>query len=199
MASRVEFDGRGLILRGRADSYHAKQLAQHVAMAALGLPLSANEIVVTYFRRGHPDRGDGIRSGRSRSAALLLASGDDRLRSECSGHLAAHGYVVTAAGGVECVELLREFTPDAVVLDTDLHWGGATASSPISVRRQPAGTRRVAHPLGPRPSRGPDAGQGPVVAVIEKPIEMDTLVWAVLIRGGGRAAADPGPRTTGSG
>jgi osmotically-inducible protein OsmY len=48
---RVEFDGRGLILRGRAESYHAKQLAQHVAMAALGLPLSANEIVVSDFRR----------------------------------------------------------------------------------------------------------------------------------------------------
>ena len=51
---RVEFDGRGLVLRGRADSYHAKQLAQHVAMAALGLPLSANEIVVSDFRRETP-------------------------------------------------------------------------------------------------------------------------------------------------
>ena len=51
---RVEFDGRGLVLRGRVDSYHAKQLAQHVAMAELGLPLSANEIVVSDFRRETP-------------------------------------------------------------------------------------------------------------------------------------------------
>ena len=51
---RVEFDGHGLVLRGRAESYHAKQLAQHVVMAAVGLPLSANEIVVSDFRRKTP-------------------------------------------------------------------------------------------------------------------------------------------------
>lgn len=47
---RVEYDGRGLVLRGRADSYHAKQLAQHVAMTVGELPLSANEIVVAALR-----------------------------------------------------------------------------------------------------------------------------------------------------
>ena len=41
--------------------------------------------------------------------------------------------------------------------------------------------------------------EAPVVAVIEKPIEMDTLVRAVLSAAVGRAAADPGPRTTGRG
>lgn len=55
----IEVDGRGLVLRGRADSYHAKQLAQHVAMAALGLPLSANKIVVTDRRREAPGPGGG--------------------------------------------------------------------------------------------------------------------------------------------
>ena len=57
---RVEFDGHGLVLRGRADSYHAKQLAQHVAMAALGLPLSANEIVVSDTLARNAGDGRGV-------------------------------------------------------------------------------------------------------------------------------------------
>jgi len=36
----------GLILRGRAATYHAKQLAQHAIMAATRLPICANEIEV---------------------------------------------------------------------------------------------------------------------------------------------------------
>ena len=51
---RIEFDGCGLILHGRAESCYAKQLAQHMAMAAVGLPLSADEIVVSDSRRESP-------------------------------------------------------------------------------------------------------------------------------------------------
>jgi hypothetical protein len=36
----------GLVLRGRAVSYYAKQLAQHAAMNITCLPILANEIVV---------------------------------------------------------------------------------------------------------------------------------------------------------
>ena len=36
----------GLILQGRAVTYHAKQLAQHAVMAATRLTISANEIEV---------------------------------------------------------------------------------------------------------------------------------------------------------
>ncbi len=36
----------GLILRGRARTYYAKQLAQHAVMDATGLPIVANEIEV---------------------------------------------------------------------------------------------------------------------------------------------------------
>ncbi len=36
----------GLILTGRAATYHAKQLAQHVAMALVSLPILANDIEV---------------------------------------------------------------------------------------------------------------------------------------------------------
>jgi hypothetical protein len=38
---------RGLILRGRAHTYYAKQLAQHAVMEATGLPILANEIEVS--------------------------------------------------------------------------------------------------------------------------------------------------------
>jgi hypothetical protein len=36
----------GLILQGRTATYHAKQIAQHVAMEEANLPILANEIVV---------------------------------------------------------------------------------------------------------------------------------------------------------
>jgi hypothetical protein len=36
----------GLVLRGRAVNYYAKQLAQHAAMVLTGLPIRANEIEV---------------------------------------------------------------------------------------------------------------------------------------------------------
>jgi hypothetical protein len=36
----------GLILRGRAPSYHAKQLAQHAVMEATSLSIRVNEIEV---------------------------------------------------------------------------------------------------------------------------------------------------------
>jgi hypothetical protein len=38
---------KGLILRGRAHTYHAKQLAQHAVMETSGLPILANEIEVS--------------------------------------------------------------------------------------------------------------------------------------------------------
>jgi hypothetical protein len=38
---------RGLILRGRADTYYAKQLAQHAVMEVTELRILANEIEVS--------------------------------------------------------------------------------------------------------------------------------------------------------
>jgi hypothetical protein len=44
----------GLILRGDAITYHAKQLAQHAILEAAPLPIRANEIAVCPFAAG-PD------------------------------------------------------------------------------------------------------------------------------------------------
>jgi hypothetical protein len=43
---RVVVRETGLILQGRADTYHAKQLAQHAAMEMTTLPILSNEITV---------------------------------------------------------------------------------------------------------------------------------------------------------
>jgi hypothetical protein len=42
----VLFREQGLVLRGHAATYHAKQLAQHAAMEVTGLLVLANEIEV---------------------------------------------------------------------------------------------------------------------------------------------------------
>ena len=43
---RVQFYPAGLVIQGRAATYHAKQLAQHAVMEASDLPIAANEIEV---------------------------------------------------------------------------------------------------------------------------------------------------------
>jgi hypothetical protein len=43
---RVEMRQSGVVLYGWAQSYYAKQLAQHAAAEAAGLPVSANAIEV---------------------------------------------------------------------------------------------------------------------------------------------------------
>jgi len=43
---RVMVRATGLILQGRAATYHAKQLAQHAAMEMATLPILSNEIEV---------------------------------------------------------------------------------------------------------------------------------------------------------
>jgi hypothetical protein len=43
---RILLDDCGLILRGFARTYHAKQVAQHAVMAETHLPILANEIEV---------------------------------------------------------------------------------------------------------------------------------------------------------
>lgn len=43
---RVELEGGGLVLHGWAATYYAKQLAQHAAAEAAGLPVHTNAIEV---------------------------------------------------------------------------------------------------------------------------------------------------------
>lgn len=43
---RIQVRPEGIVLQGRANTYHAKQLAQHAAMDLLGQPIAANDIDV---------------------------------------------------------------------------------------------------------------------------------------------------------
>jgi hypothetical protein len=43
---RLSFSGDGVVLRGFARTYYAKQLAQHAVMNHTPMPIRANEIVV---------------------------------------------------------------------------------------------------------------------------------------------------------
>lgn len=57
---------------------------------------------------------------------ILIADADSYLSDLYQKYFGAHGYSVrVAAGGVECLTALRETTPDVLVLDTELKWGGA--------------------------------------------------------------------------
>jgi hypothetical protein len=44
---RLALRNGGLVVQGRADNYHAKQLATEAVKAATALPILANEIVVS--------------------------------------------------------------------------------------------------------------------------------------------------------
>jgi hypothetical protein len=43
---RLVFEQTGVILRGRSETYHAKQIAQHAVMEFTAAPILANEIEV---------------------------------------------------------------------------------------------------------------------------------------------------------
>lgn len=57
---------------------------------------------------------------------ILIATSDRFLRNEYELALRRAGYyVATAESGIECMDRIRDFRPELVVLDTDLFWGGA--------------------------------------------------------------------------
>ena len=49
---RVTLLNEGIVLEGRAATYYAKQLAQHVVVKVLGLPLGSNRIEVHSESKG---------------------------------------------------------------------------------------------------------------------------------------------------
>ncbi len=65
------------------------------------------------------------RSSGSKPVRVLLADPDESLRPVYQGPLFEEGFeLVTAASGLECVARLRERSPDVLVLEPQLPWGG---------------------------------------------------------------------------
>jgi DNA-binding response OmpR family regulator len=59
------------------------------------------------------------------SVRVLIADTDKYLLESYRAHLRRDEFdVVTATGGVECVEKLREWIPDLLVLEPSIPWGG---------------------------------------------------------------------------
>ena len=59
------------------------------------------------------------------TARVLIADANERMRAIYSQGLADYGFeVATAADGLDCMTALRDFAPEALVLDPDLPWGG---------------------------------------------------------------------------
>ncbi len=158
----VEVCGGQLILRGQADSYHVKQLAQHAAMAATGLPIAANEIEVV--------------SGPRRK--MVLATGDDRVRAIGQDRLTELGWdVATATNGLECVAHLRRSVWDVAVLDANLLWGGADG---VLAEIADGASRDLPIVFLGNPPQWRASGNGVrVAAVLEKSFDPDTLVRVV--------------------
>lgn len=56
---------------------------------------------------------------------VLIADRDPVVRDHCRRCLAAHGYDASlAADALQCIEQLRTWSPDLLVLDPDILWGG---------------------------------------------------------------------------
>jgi CheY-like chemotaxis protein len=59
------------------------------------------------------------------SARVLIADRDQQMRDVYARGLISYGYeVATATDGLNCLAALRNFSPDILVLDPDLPWGG---------------------------------------------------------------------------
>ena len=65
------------------------------------------------------------RSNGSKPVRVLMADPDESLRPVYRGPLFEEGFeLVTAANGLECVARLRDRSPDVLVLEPQLPWGG---------------------------------------------------------------------------
>jgi hypothetical protein len=161
--------------RGGADATRAT----HTDHSPLATPIEGDtrgcaEPCSNGAEAGH---GDLDRSKR----LLILATGDDRLRSTGQDYLRDHGYAVgTASGGLECVAMLRVLVPEAVILDADLLWGGADG---VLACLRPGSRSRIPFVyLAPSAGGMPDCEKGddsPVVSVLQKPVTLSSLLRAV--------------------
>lgn len=73
---------------------------------------------------------------------VLLAVRRSQSRSDYEVELTQHGFQVTTADdGIECLDVLRRFTPDVVVVEPELLWGGGDGV--VAVLRDKSETRSV--------------------------------------------------------
>ena len=132
---------------------------------------------------------------------ILIAVADESLRIHFGLILAEHGYrVVTASGGLECLNSLCRVVPEVLILDKELLWGGAEGV--LEVLR--GGGNTLWPPVilltQDRSDRLHGAQSAPVVACLHKPVSFVELLDEIEIarsncqNSGGRAAQGPTTR-----
>lgn len=88
--------------------------------------------------------------------------------------------VATAGDALECLELLREFRPDALILSLGLKWGGADGI--LAIVREETVMRPIPVLLttdGIRPSKAVNLLIPPVVKLLEKPFRLRDLTTII--------------------
>ncbi|MBN2581202.1 MAG: carbon storage regulator [Pirellulales bacterium] len=84
------------------------------------VPIHRKEVWERIRRESRP-----AAENRAVSLRVLLADPNEYLLMQYQEHLAAEGFeVFTAADGLECLEQLRTQTPDILILEPIMPWGG---------------------------------------------------------------------------
>lgn len=112
---------------------------------------------------------------------LLLAEGDAELRDLYSSFLTKHCYdIAVAEDGLDCLQQLRQATPDVLVLDLELTWGGGDGV--LDWLREEGSHLEIPVILtataGRQPS-GAEARARPAVQFLAKPFALKTLEESV--------------------
>jgi DNA-binding NtrC family response regulator len=112
---------------------------------------------------------------------VLIADGDAELSDRQRQFLTERGYEVeTASDGLECLENLRRVTPDVLVLDQELHWGGGDGV--LAWLRELGVRPEVAVVLTATAGFSPHAAEDnepPVVKFLPKPFGLAALLESV--------------------
>jgi two-component system response regulator VanR len=108
---------------------------------------------------------------------LLATDADPILLQIYRAYFPNFGFEIATAGdGLECLALLREFAPDALVLSLELQWGGADGI--LSIVREETAMRPVPVVLtldGISQSKAVKHLVPPVVKLLEKPFRLRDL------------------------
>lgn len=101
---------------------------------------------------------------------VLIADRDPRIRECCRRYLQAHGYDAGAAGdGLQCVEQLQSLSPDVLVLDPEILWGGGVGVLAWLREQAPLKTVRVILTDGHFLEKFPPDMQPLIVSRLERP------------------------------
>lgn len=108
----------------------------------------------------------------------LLATDPDPILLEIyRAYFPSFGFAVaTADDGVECLELLREFLPDVLILSLELTWGGAEGV--LAIVREETAMRPIPILLtidGINQSKAVTLLRPPVIKLLEKPFRLRDL------------------------